>query len=99
MTQDQIQMRQDQSLKNQGSSLLELCDLVVRKDSVEGHCKKGNITYTFTTKFHLIINLPIAEEREDGLLGGLVADIPWPVLIRLVLPLPRGSIPPLYMQR
>lgn len=41
------------------------------------------------------LNLPIAEEREDGLLGGLVAESPWPVLIRLVRPLPNGSIPPL----
>ena len=51
MTPDQIQMKQAQTLKNQGSSLLELCDLVVHKDSVEGHCKQGNITYIFKVQF------------------------------------------------
>ena len=55
------------------------------------------IKYAHSHNYVLVtLNLPIAEEREDGLLGGLVAERPWPVLIRLVvLPLTKGNIPPL----
>ena len=51
--------------------------------------------HTHTLNSYQKTHFPIAEEREDGLLGGLGADRPCPVLIRLVRPLPSGNIPPL----
>ncbi len=38
----------------------------------------------------------MAEDKVDGL--GLGVTKPWPVLIRLVLPLPRGNMPALHIR-